>query len=133
MTSSAYIKQCTGRPFSYTKSGVSCKYLGKSAGLQSKIYILNHYCEDWCLNVNTSKTKMLVFNKAGRHYRLNFKINHVPLESVNEYKYLSTHFCASGSFSYAQEQLYKKGLKAYFKLTKDFLSMHPPKFLFYWC
>jgi len=96
-----------------------------AAGLQSKIDILNHYCEDWCLNVNTSKTKILVFNKAGRHYRFNFKFNNVPLESVNEYKYLGIHFCASGSFSYAQEQLYKKGLKAYFKLTKDFLSMHP--------
>jgi hypothetical protein len=36
-----------------------------AAGLQSKIDILNHYCEDWCLNVNTSKTKILVFNKAG--------------------------------------------------------------------
>jgi hypothetical protein len=67
----------------------------------------------------------LVFNKAGRHYRLNFKFNNAPLESVNEYKYLGIHFCASGSFSYAQEQLYKKGVKAYFKLTKDFLSMHP--------
>ena len=67
----------------------------------------------------------MVFNKAGRHYRLNFKFNNVPLESVNEYKYLGIHFCASGSFSYAQEQLYKKGVKAYFKLTKDFLSMHP--------
>ena len=80
-----------------------------AAGLQSKIDILNHYCEDWCLNVNTNKTKILVFNKAGRHYRLNFKFNNVPLESVNEYKYLGMHFCASGSFSYAQEQLYKKG------------------------
>jgi hypothetical protein len=56
-----------------------------AAGLQSKIDILNHYCEDWCLiNVITSKTKKkMVFNKAGRHYRLNFKFNNVPLESVN--------------------------------------------------
>jgi hypothetical protein len=44
--------------------------------------------------------------------------------NIKTYKYLSTHFCASGSFSYAQEQLYKKGLKAYFILTKFLLSMH---------
>ena len=87
-----------GRPVHFLMYADDVILLSKTAaGLQSKIDILNHYCEDWCLNVNTSKTKMLVFNKAGRHYRLNFKINHVPLESVNEYKYLGIHFCASHS------------------------------------
>ena len=87
-----------GRPVHFLMYADDVILLSKTAaGLQSKIYILNHYCEDWCLNVNTSKTKMLVFNKAGRHYRLNFKINNVPLESVNEYKYLGIHFCASHS------------------------------------
>jgi hypothetical protein len=43
--------------------------LSKSAkGLQEKldIHVLNTYCKDWCLTVNTSKTKILIFNKAGR-------------------------------------------------------------------
>jgi hypothetical protein len=35
------------------------------------------------------------------------------------------YFSASGTFSYAQDELYKKSLKAYFKLQKDFLSLSP--------
>ena len=32
---------------------------------------------------------------------------------------------ASGSFSYAKSEFYKKVLKAYFKLCKNILSIHP--------
>ena len=96
-----------------------------SSGLQAKIDILNEFCEDWCLTVNTQKTKVMIFNKAGRLINCNFKLNGVNLECVHKYKYLGIMFCASGSFSYAQEELYKKSLKAYFKLSRDFLSMNP--------
>ena len=34
-------------------------------------------------------------------------------------------FSASGTFSYAKSELYKKGLKAYFKLCKNILNLHP--------
>jgi hypothetical protein len=44
---------------------------------------------------------------------------------VNRYKYLGIHFCASGSFNFAQEELYKKALKVYFKFSKDLLSLNP--------
>jgi hypothetical protein len=35
--------------------------------LKAKLDILDSYCNDWCLRVNPTKTKILVFNKAGRH------------------------------------------------------------------
>ena len=35
-------------------------------GLQQKLYKLQEYCNDWCLSVNVNKTKVIVFNKAGR-------------------------------------------------------------------
>jgi hypothetical protein len=44
---------------------------------------------------------------------------------VNRYKYLGIHFCASGFFYFAQEELYKKALKACFKFSKDQLSLNP--------
>ena len=31
----------------------------------------------------------------------------------------------AGSFSYAKSELYKKGLKAYFKLCKNIFNLHP--------
>jgi hypothetical protein len=41
---------------------------------------------------------------------------------VSRYKYLGIQCTSSGSFSYAQTDLYQRALKAYFKLYKDFLS-----------
>ena len=76
-------------------------------GLQTKLDILKQYCNDWCLTVNTNKTKVLIFNKAGKHIKHTFNFNDSQLECVNRYKYLGIHFCASGSFYFAQEELYK--------------------------
>ena len=41
------------------------------------------------------------------------------LECVPNYKYLGIYFTASGTFSLAKNELYKKALKAFFKLRKD--------------
>ena len=38
---------------------------------------------------------------------------------------IGIHFTASGAFSLAKVELHNKGLKAYFKLRKDFLSLNP--------
>ena len=47
--------------------------LSESAlGLQEKLKKLEAYCADWCLNVNIDKTKVMVFNKAGRVIKSNF-------------------------------------------------------------
>jgi hypothetical protein len=94
-------------------------------GLQNKLDILKQYCNDWCLTVNTNKTKVLIFNKAGKHIKHTFNFNDTQFECVNRYKYLGIHVCASGSFNFAQEELYKKALKAYFKFSKDLLSLNP--------
>ena len=44
---------------------------------------------------------------------------------LNVFKYLGLTFCSSGSFMFAQEELYSKASKAYFKLSKDLLSLNP--------
>ena len=102
--------------------------LSKSAkGLQEKldIHVLNTYCKDWCLTVNTSKTKILIFNKAGRLIKPSFRYGNENIECVSNCKYLGIWFSSSGSYSYAQNELYKKSLKAFFKLKKDLLSLNP--------
>ena len=100
--------------------------LSKSSnGLQQKLNCLENFCNDWCLDVNISKTKVLIFNKAGRHLKENFILNKEPLECIASYKYLGIHFAASGSFTLAQDELYKKALKALFRLQKYFLSLNP--------
>ena len=49
----------------------------------------------------------------------------VYLPCVSQYKYLGIQFCASGSFSPAQKELYSKALKGYYKLRRDFISFEP--------
>ena len=93
-------------------------------GLQSKLDILDKYCNDWCLNVNLSKTKVMVFNKPGKKLSGNFSIHNKCIECVQQYKYLGVYFCNSGSFTMAQNELYKKALKACSKLQREITSKY---------
>ena len=86
---------------------------------------LNLYCKDWCLKINPTKTKVLILNKAGRHIKHDFTFNITYIQCAQHCKYLGITFSASGSFSFAQGELYNKGLKAFYKLRKDFLSLNP--------
>ena len=53
-------------------------------GLQEKldIHVLNTYCKDWCLTVNTNKTKILIFNKAGRLIKHSFRYGNENILNV---------------------------------------------------
>ena len=56
-------------------------------------------------------------------YKFVFQNN--DLECVSRYKYLGIWFNNSGSFKFAQNELYQKALKALFKLKSDFLVHNP--------
>ena len=81
-----------------------------AAGLQDKLKRLEEFCDDWRLNVNTDKTKIIVFSKAVRIIKSKFKFKNETIDGVSSYRYLGLYFSASGSFSYAKSELYiKKG------------------------
>ena len=96
-----------------------------STGLQDKLDKLSKYCNDWCLDVNVSKTKVLIFNKPGKQVQNNFFFNDICLENVKHYCYLGVYFSASGIFNCAQDDIFKKSIKATFKLTKSIISGEP--------
>ena len=58
-------------------------------------------------------------------YNLEFIYEGRKLDCIREYKYLGVHFCMSGSFSLASSELYRKGLKAFYKLKGIFDSTRP--------
>ena len=89
-----------------------------ASGLQEKLNKLNDFCQDWCLGVNVIKTKVLIFNKLGRLLDRKFYFKETCLENVRHYRYLGVHFSASGIFNFAQDDIFKKSMKASFKLTK---------------
>ena len=91
-------------------------------GLQNKLFSPESYCDDWGVKVNIKKTKVIIFNKAGRSIKLKFMYKNSELECVPNYKYLGIYFTASGTFSLAKNELYKKALKAFFQVTKRFLE-----------
>ena len=94
-------------------------------GLQQRISILEKYCSDWCMKVNIKKTKIMIFNKAGRKIQFKFTFQNSIIECVSSYKYLGTYFSTSGSFTFGRTELYNKALKAFYKLKKDFLNLMP--------
>ena len=66
-----------------------------------------------------------MFNKTGKMSKEEFSFEENKLEIVHSYRYLGLQFSSSGCFTLARENLYNKGLKAYFKLVKDILSFQP--------
>ena len=50
--------------------------------------------------------------------------NNVEIKEVQLYKYLGILFSSSGTVSYCQNDLYKRGLKANFKISKCFGDLH---------
>ena len=65
--------------------------------------------------MNVIKTKVLIFNKLGRLLDSKFYFKETCLENVRHYRYLGVHFSASGIFNFAQDDIFKKSMKASFK------------------
>ena len=69
--------------------------LSKSAeGLQKSLDSLGIYFDKWCLNVNTKKSKFVVFNS--RPGRYSFHIKQSCLQEADKINYLGFIFTASG-------------------------------------
>jgi hypothetical protein len=95
-------------------------------GLQYCLDKLHSYCSTWGLDVNLNKTKTLIFNNTGRLISTPFYFKNSPISNARNYTYLGVTFNIYGNFTDARQDLYKKGLKALFKMCKCF-SGHQPK------
>ena len=96
-----------------------------SEGLQQRLDGVYRFCKDWCLDLNVSKTKILIFNKAGRLLKENLCFGDEYLECLRHYRYLGVYFSASGIYNYGQQDIFNKARKASFKLTKLVTSAEP--------
>ena len=81
--------------------------------LQNSLNKLLNYCNKWGLEVNTEKTKLVVFRKKGA-LRCNetWYYNGKKLEVVNDFHYLGATFSHTGSFNNNTRTLSNKALKA---------------------
>ena len=86
-------------------------------GLQACMNAVHKFSGEWHLEINPDKTKALIFNKKGTFLQEDFTLGPETINCTNTYTYLGIDFTSSGSFKYAIENLYKKGLKALYKLN----------------
>ena len=67
--------------------------IAKSAlGLQEHLISLEHFCRIVGMQVNTSKTKVVVFSSKREHKQHKFYFEDNNLEVVEDYKYLGIDF-----------------------------------------
>ncbi|MEW8546452.1 MAG: reverse transcriptase family protein, partial [Candidatus Thiodiazotropha sp.] len=81
--------------------------------LQNSLIMLCEYCKRWGLEVNTEKTKIMVFRKRGKvEQNILLFYDDQPLEIVDNFNYLGVVLNYTGSFILNQQNLSGKGLKA---------------------
>lgn len=102
-----------------------------NAFLQKRLDGLSKFCTKWCLGVNLSKTKVIIFNKPGRLLKEYFYFEKERIESFNNYKFLGLKFISSGLFKQGKEKLYKNHLKLYSN-CKDLYHLPIQVFLLYY-
>ena len=86
-------------------------------GLRHSLNNLEVYCEQWKLEVNISKTKIMIFNSSGRKLKSDtFHFQGNELEVADSYCYLGVNMIPSGSFNHTQKILKEKAQKAMFPL-----------------
>ena len=90
---------------------------------------LYEFCSCWKLEVNNSKSKVLIFNSNGKSFLNHFMYNGNVIETVNSYSYLGIMLKCNGSFNLAMSTLAEKARKAYFKIKNTIGLNNPCKLL----
>ena len=85
-------------------------------GLNNMLKLLNCYAIENGLTVNIEKTKVMIFNKTGRHIRRLFYLGDLRIETTREYKYLGFKMTPHGGINPGLHDLKDRALKAYFKM-----------------
>ena len=88
-------------------------------GLQKTLHVLETYCRENHIQVNTKKTKCMIFNKNGRLLLRRFVLNDVQLEIVRCYKYLGFMITPSGEVNTGIKDLRDRAFRAFMKIKRD--------------
>ena len=84
--------------------------------LQKALNSLHSYCNQWALNVNIDKTKVVIFSKGKVRKYKSFLFGDKTIEVVDDYVYLGTTFNYNGTFHKAKTKQATQAMKATFSL-----------------
>jgi hypothetical protein len=92
-------------------------------GLQKQLDVLQKFCKDFKLTVNSDKTKILVFEKRKSNCR-DFWYDGKIIGRVDSFKYLGIEFHSTKGFLPATEQLHAAARKSLFALYRRCGELH---------
>ena len=73
-------------------------------GLQNSLDKLSTFCEQWKMQVNLKKTKIMVFQKkCTKSFNPSFSYKKDVIHKVNDYTYLGIKITSTGYFALAEE------------------------------
>ena len=81
------------------------------SGLQSCLDAFSFYCNQWKLNINVAKTKIIIFG-ARKKPSIQFNNGNQVIKIVDPYKYLGVLFTQSCSFLRARKHIVQQAKKA---------------------
>ena len=84
--------------------------------LQSILKDIENYCIASQLKINTSKTKVMIFEKSNRHTNYNFYLYGELLEKVTSFKYLGITLFKNGNWYITAQTLTERGNRALHRL-----------------
>ena len=95
--------------------------------LQIALNALKSYCDTWKLEINCTKTKILVFsNHKANPNDYNFKLGINNIELVDSYKYLGVILNYNGSFNLAIDNLRSQASRAMYSLISKSRRLNLP-------
>ena len=83
--------------------------------LKAALWATQLYCEQWKLEVNTQKTKIVIFSRGKVRRMPVFTFNNAALEVVTSFSYLGIVFNYSGKFDLCKRKLYVQAQKPCFQ------------------
>ncbi len=86
--------------------------------LQLALDSMYFYCERWKLEVNTKKTKVVIFSRGKIRKTRSFYYNDLKLDIVDDFGYLGVQFNYNGKFHKTKKHLCDQARKAMFSLVK---------------
>ena len=92
--------------------------------LQESLNSFENYCKQWKLNINTDKTKIVIFGSNAKNHQ--FTLENKTIEIVTTYKYLGAYFNRSCSFLSTRKHLAQQAQKALFLLYKKINNTNLP-------
>ena len=90
--------------------------------MQQALDIFESYCENWRLQVNVAKTKVMIFWKRKTAQDTKFILHGQTLDIIDTYSYLGIIFKYNGTFFETREKLVEqanKALNCIYKLVRN--------------